>query len=381
MKLSSRTVLKIARLYHIADDITPVRALRNLRIDGRDEYVFAKFILNKTRYALLFGSIVQEETLDELWSDRPQNARALPNPLDADDSIAPFQGKFVVLYELPSEKVRLDAFLAGTFDTSRSRSLWQKYVKSGAVQVNGQVVTSPKTEIETTDEITVELPEQTADATDIPVLYEDEDIVVINKPAGVLTHAKGGISQEHTVADMLQPLTTFASDTNRAGIVHRLDRETSGVLVGARTPAAAEFLQKQFAQRTTKKTYIAIVEGVRKHTEALIDLPIGRSPAKPSTFRVDPKGKSAQTTYYVLDVQNDKSLVKLQPKTGRTHQLRVHMAHIGHPIVGDIVYGKSAQRMFLHAYQLELTAPNGERMTFTAPIPEEFLRDFPEVKL
>ncbi len=381
MKLSSRTVLKIARLYHIADDITPVRALRNLRIDGRDEYVFAKFILNKTRYALLFGSIVQEETLDELWSDRPQNARALPNPLDADDSIAPFQGKFVVLYELPSEKVRLDAFLAGTFDTSRSRSLWQKYVKSGAVQVNGQVVTSPKTEIETTDEITVELPEQTADATDIPVLYEDEDIVVINKPAGVLTHAKGGISQEHTVADMLQPLTTFASDTNRAGIVHRLDRETSGVLVGARTPAAAEFLQKQFAQRTTKKTYIAIVEGVPKHTEALIDLPIGRSPAKPSTFRVDPKGKSAQTTYYVLDVQNDKSLVKLQPKTGRTHQLRVHMAHIGHPIVGDIVYGKSAQRMFLHAYQLELTAPNGERMTFTAPIPEEFLRDFPEVKL
>ena len=381
MKLSSRTVLKIARLYHIADDITPVRALRNLRIDGRDEYVFAEFILNKTRYALLFGSIVQEETLDELWSDRPQNARALPNPLDADDSIAPFQGKFVVLYELPSEKVRLDAFLAGTFDTSRSRSLWQKYVKSGAVQVNGQVVTSPKTEIETTDEITVELPEQTADATDIPVLYEDEDIVVINKPAGVLTHAKGGISQEHTVADMLQPLTTFASDTNRAGIVHRLDRETSGVLVGARTPAAAEFLQKQFAQRTTKKTYIAIVEGVPKHTEALIDLPIGRSPAKPSTFRVDPKGKSAQTTYYVLDVQNDKSLVKLQPKTGRTHQLRVHMAHIGHPIVGDIVYGKSAQRMFLHAYQLELTAPNGERMTFTAPIPEEFLRDFPEVKL
>ena len=381
MKLSSRTVLKIARLYHIADDITPVRALRNLRIDGRDEYVFAKFVLNKTRYALLLGSIVQEETLDELWSDRPQNARALPNPLDADDSIAPFQGKFVVLYELPSEKVRLDAFLAGTFDTSRSRSLWQKYVKSGAVQVNGQVVTSPKTEIETTDEITVELPEQTADATDIPVLYEDEDIVVINKPAGVLTHAKGGISQEHTVADMLQPLTTFASDTNRAGIVHRLDRETSGVLVGARTPAAAEFLQKQFAQRTTKKTYIAIVEGVPKHTEALIDLPIGRSPAKPSTFRVDPKGKSAQTTYYVLDVQNGKSLVKLQPKTGRTHQLRVHMVHIGHPIVGDIVYGKSTQRMFLHAYQLELTAPNGERMTFTAPIPEEFLRDFPEVKL
>ncbi len=381
MKMSARTVLKIARFYSVADDLTPIRSLRNLHITGHDEFIFAEFVLNKTRYALIFGSVVQEEVLDHLWSERPKNARLLTNPLDENDSVAPFQGKFVALYVLPSEKVRLDSFLANTFDTSRSRSLWQKYIKSGAVQVNSRVVTSPKTEIETTDEIVVKLPEQTTDKTDIPVLYEDQDIVVINKPAGVLTHAKGGISQEHTVADMLQPLTTFASDTNRSGIIHRIDRNTSGVLVGARTPDAASFLQKQFADRTTKKTYIAIVEGVPKHSEALIDLPIGRSPAKPSTFRVDPKGKSAQTAYRVLGVSNGKSLVELRPRTGRTHQLRVHMAHIGHPIVGDIVYGKSSERMFLHAYQLEITAPNGERMTFVAPIPDEFTNDFPEAEV
>lgn len=381
MKMSARTVLKIARFYSVANDLTAIRTLRNLHISGHDEFVFAEFVLNKTRYALIFGSVVQEETLDQLWPERPKNARLLTNPLDESDSVAPFQGKFVALYVLPSEKVRLDSFLANTFDTSRSRSLWQKYIKSGAVQVNSTVVTLPKTEIETTDEIVVKLPERTADKADIPVLYEDQDIVVINKPAGVLTHAKGGISQEHTVADMLQPLTSFASDTNRSGIIHRLDRETSGVLVGARTAETAKYLQKQFAERTTKKTYIAVIAGVPKHSEALIDLPIGRSPSKPSTFRVDPKGKSAQTTYHVLGVHNGKSLIKLQPKTGRTHQLRVHMAHIGHPIVGDIVYGKSAERMFLHAYQLEITAPNGERMIFTAPIPTEFTDDFPEAKI
>ena len=381
MKLSVRMVLKIARLYHLADDLTPVRAFRNLTITPYDTFVLAEFVLHKKRYTLLYGSVVQEDSLDELWTTRPENAMILPNPLDPTDVVTPFQGKFVAVYALPTEKVRLDKFLATAFDNSRSRSLWQKYVKNGAVRVNGNVVTSPKSEIAITDDITVEPSEQTADVVDIPVLYEDEDIVVIYKPVGILTHAKGGISQDYTVADMLRPMTTFGTDTDRSGIVHRLDRETSGVIVGARTPAAAKYLQEQFAQRTTKKTYVAIVEGVLKHDEALIDLPIGRSPSKPSTFRVDSKGKSAQTTYHVLGVHNGKSLVRLQPKTGRTHQLRVHMAHIGHPIVGDIVYGKSAERMFLHAYQLEITAPNGTPMTFTAPIPKEFLRDFPEVSI
>ena len=379
--MSARTVLKIARLYKIADDNTSVREFKNLRISPHESYVSAEFVLAKMRHMLFFGIEVREESIDELWSDRPQNSKILPNPLDPDDFATPFQGKFVIMYSVPSRKVRLDVYLATVFDATLSRNLWQKYIKNGSISVNGVVVTAPKTDIEDTDEISVKLSDQTREITDIPIIYEDADVIALNKPAGILTHAKGGISEEYTVADMMKPLTTFASETDRAGIVHRLDRNTSGVLVGARTPEAASFLQKQFADRTTKKTYVAIVEGVPKHSEALIDLPIGRSPAKPSTFRVDPKGKSAQTAYRVLGVSNGKSLVELRPRTGRTHQLRVHTAHIGHPIVGDIVYGKSAERMFLHAYQLEITAPNGERMIFTAPIPAEFTDDFPEAEV
>ena len=380
MKISARTVLKIARLYNIADDNTSVKDLKNLRTNATESLVSAGFTLFKAQYMLFFGLEVEPEDIRRLWLDQPETAQILQNPLDPDDHATPFQGKYTVVYKIPSQKIRLDVYMATVFDNSISRNLWQKYMKSGAVSVNGKLVTSPKTEIENTDDISVNLPETSQKTTDIPMIYEDSDIVVINKPAGVLTHAKGGISDEYTVADMLRPLTTFATDTNRAGIVHRLDRNTSGLIIGARTPDAAAFLQKQFANRTTKKTYIAIVEGQPKHTEALIDLPIGRSPAKPSTFRVDPKGKSAQTLYKVLATRNGKTLVKLQPKTGRTHQLRVHMAHIGHPIVGDIIYGKPAERMFLHAYQLEITAPNGERMTFDAPIPAEVTKDFPEVE-
>ena len=381
MKISARTVLKIARLHNLADDNTSVKDLKNLRTNATESLVSAGFTLFKAQYMLFFGLELEPEDIRQLWPDQPETAQILPNPLDPADHATPFQGKYTVVYKIPSQKIRLDVYMATVFDNSISRNLWQKYIKSGAVSVNGGLVTSPKTEIENTDDISVNLPETSQKATDMPTIYEDSEIVVINKPAGVLTHAKGGISDEYTVADMLRPLTTFATDTNRAGIVHRLDRNTSGLIIGARTPDAAAFLQKQFANRTTKKTYIAIVEGQPKHSEALIDLPIGRSPAKPSTFRVDPKGKSAQTLYEVLATQDGRTLVKLQPKTGRTHQLRVHMAHIGHPIVGDIVYGKPAERMFLHAYQLEITAPNGERMTFNAPIPAEFTKDFPEVKV
>lgn len=381
MKISARTVLKIARLYNLADDSTSVKDLKNSQVNSTESLVSAKFTLHKARYILFFGSDVESESISQLWPDQPENAQILPNPLDPDDYATPFHGKHTVVYQIPSQKVRLDVYMATDFDNTISRNLWQKYIKSGAVSVNGEVVASPKAEIENTDTISVNMPETSRKVTDMPIIYEDSDIVVINKPAGILTHAKGGISEEYTVADMFRPLTTFAADTDRAGIVHRLDRNTSGIIIGARTPDAAKFLQKQFANRTTKKTYIAIVEGQPKHSEALIDLPIGRSPNKPSTFRVDPKGKSAQTLYKVLGMQNSKTLVRLQPKTGRTHQLRVHMAHIGHPIVGDVVYGKPAERMFLHAYQLEITAPNSERMTFTAPIPAEFTKDFPEVEV
>lgn len=208
---------------------------------------------------------------------------------------------------------------------------------------------------------------------DLPVLYEDDDCIVINKPAGVLTHAQGTLSNEATVAtflrDKLQDL-----EGARGGIVHRLDRATSGVIICAKNQAALSFMQKQFSQRKVKKTYMAIVKGVVSPQEAVIDMPIERNPKAPATFRVGVNGKPSVTHYKVIGTSPAYSLLELKPTTGRTHQLRVHLAQHGHPIVGDPLYGSGnfGDRLFLHALSLEITLPNRERRTFEAPLPPEF---------
>ena len=379
MKILPRTVLKIARLYKLADDNTPVKALRRLEIETDKSHVFAEFILNKQYFALLYGSIVDEESIDELWTERPDNAEILPNPLDPEFIETPFQGKYVIMFRISPTKVRLDIYLSTKFDTTISRSLWQKYIKAGYVSVNNKVATTPKFEVDETDEIALNLPEKEQADVDLPILYEDDDVIVVNKPSGLLTHAKGGLSDEPTVAEIIRPKTSFATDTDRPGIVHRLDRDTSGLLIIAKNPESAAHLQRQFAERTAKKTYIAITDGKPKLNAAKIDLPIGRNPSAPSTFRIDPNGKPAQTTYHVLTENDTQSLVELKPTTGRTHQLRVHLAHLNAPILGDRVYGKSSDcRMMLHAQKLEITLPSGERKVFEAAIPDEFKRFFPE---
>lgn len=379
MKILPRTVLKIARLYKLADDNTPVKALRRLEIQTDESHVFAEFILNKQHFALLYGSIVDEESIDELWTEKPDNAETLPNPLDPEFIETPFQGKYVIMFRISPTKVRLDIYLSTKFDTTISRSLWQKYIKAGYVSVNNKVVTTPKFEVDETDEIALNLPEKEQTDVDLPILYEDDDVIVVNKPSGLLTHAKGGLSDEPTVAEIIRPKTSFATDTDRPGIVHRLDRDTSGLLIIAKNPESAAHLQRQFAERTAKKTYVAITDGKPKLNAAKIDLPIGRNPSAPSTFRIDPNGKPAQTTYHVLAENDAQSLVELKPTTGRTHQLRVHLAHLNTPILGDRVYGKSSDcRMMLHAQKLEITLPSGERKVFEAAIPDEFKRFFPE---
>ena len=379
MKILPRTVLKIARLYKLADDNTPVKSLRRLEIQTDKSHVFADFILNKQHFALLYGSIVDEESIDELWTEKPDNAEILPNPLDPEFIETPFQGKYVIMFKISPTKVRLDIYLSTKFDTTISRSLWQKYIKAGYVSVNNKVATTPKFEVDETDEIALNLPEKEQADVDLPILYEDDDVIVVNKPSGLLTHAKGGLSDEPTVAEIIRPKTSFATDTDRPGIVHRLDRDTSGLLIIAKNPESAAHLQRQFAERTAKKTYIAITDGKPKLNAAKIDLPIGRNPSAPSTFRIDPNGKPAQTTYHVLAENDAQSLVELKPTTGRTHQLRVHLAHLNAPILGDRVYGKSSDcRMMLHAQKLEITLPSGERKVFEAAIPDEFKKFFPE---
>ena len=206
---------------------------------------------------------------------------------------------------------------------------------------------------------------------DLPILYEDDDCVVINKPIGVLTHSKGVFNPEATVATFIRGRVKSLSG-DRAGIAHRLDRTTSGVIICAKTPEALSWLQKQFSQRRVKKKYIAIVEGRVEPEEAVIDMPIERNPKKPQTFRVSEVGRPASTEYKVLK-SGSYSLLELRPLTGRTHQLRVHLKAIGHPILGDALYeGKQAERIYLHAKSLEITLPSRERKVFTAPLPDGF---------
>lgn len=268
--------------------------------------------------------------------------------------------------------MRLDAYLAQYWPET-SRATWQKRVKAGYVLVNGEVEQSVKRMLGEDDEVTVKMPKPTSHKDkELPVIYQDDNVIVINKPVGVLSHSKGAMSDEFTVADFFRRFTKWGLDTNRPGIVHRLDRDTSGVMIGALNEKTAKLLQGQFSKRKVKKKYIAVVDGTPKENQAHIDMPIARNPKKPSTFRVDPNGKSAQTLYRVMASTDKHSLVELEPLTGRTHQLRVHMSYIGTPIHGDRVYGKEADRLYLHAVALEITIPDGVRKVFTATVPASF---------
>ncbi len=261
-----------------------------------------------------------------------------------------------------------------------SRAFAAKLIGEKKVLVNG-TPTKAGYHVKEGDAITIDYDESVLDAIpdiDLPILYEDHDCVVINKPAGILTHAQGEFIPEATVATFLRSRAKEGVNGIRAGIVHRLDRATSGVLIGAKTQAALGWLQRQFADRLVEKTYLAVVKGHLKQPEAVIDMPVERNPKAPATFRVGANGKDAVTQYKVLKENDTESLIELRPRTGRTHQLRVHLAHIGHPIVGDPLYGNGVygDRLLLHAYKLAITLPDGERRTFTAPLPKEFEEHF-----
>lgn len=257
-----------------------------------------------------------------------------------------------------------------------SRAYAAKLIETKRVSVNGQSQVKPGYKLRPDDEVTIEYDE--AEEEHIPdieleVLYEDNDCVVIYKPVGILTHSKGAYNPEATVATWLRSRLQDM-EGGRAGIVHRLDRATSGVMICAKNTEALSWLQKQFAQRRTKKTYLAVVKGSMSPEAAIIDMPIERNPKAPATFRVGEQGKPAKTTYRTLVNSKTHSLVELKPETGRTHQLRVHLAHQGHPIVGDTFYGgQPADRLYLHAAELELTILAGhERKVFRAAVPPEF---------
>ncbi len=269
---------------------------------------------------------------------------------------------------------RLDQYVCRQF-SKLSRSAASALIADSKVTVNDKVATKASYKVRPQDEIVIDYdPNRVPELppVELPIIYEDKSCVVIDKPAGMLSHSKGAFNPETTVATWLAGRVTDLTG-ERAGIVHRLDRATSGVMICAKTPEALAWLQKQFSERKAKKTYLAVVKGLPTRKTAVIDMPIERNPKKPQTFRVGANGKPSVTAYRVLETGKRYSLLELQPTTGRTHQLRVHLHQLGHPVVGDTLYdGPAGERLFLHASSLEITLPNKTRKTFESPVPADF---------
>ncbi len=278
--------------------------------------------------------------------------------------------------------MRLDKFLAEQHqEVSRSRI--QKAIKNGQVLVNGQKVLEPNFEISATDAI--ELPELKDELkpSNIPlkVLFENDDAAVIDKPAGLVVHPGAG-NTEDTLAQALlsrYPGIETVGDPHRPGIVHRLDEDTSGLILIAKTQPALEFFKQQFQDRTVEKEYLALVHGVPPKKHDIINAPLEKVPLK-QKMKVG-SGKEAVTEYFVInsDPTGQFSLIRVKLHTGRTHQIRAHLSHIGHPIFGDQVYGmqfkeadaQSLDRQFLHAYKLKFKLLDGTWLELKSELPIE----------
>ncbi|MFC4995198.1 RluA family pseudouridine synthase [Rubritalea tangerina] len=285
---------------------------------------------------------------------------------------------------------RIDAYLSSQLP-ELSRARIQALLKSGDILVNGSK-TKPKNPVQAGDTITVNIPEAVseeaiAEPIDIEVLYEDDDIIVVNKESGLVVHPAAG-NQSGTLVNALlhhcHGKLAAEGGEGRPGIVHRLDKDTSGCIVVAKTDEAHRHLVAQFKARETKKQYIAVVQGSPIKHQDTIFTQIGRHPVNRLKMAVvNPgSGKPAITDYQWLghDSTSDSSLIFCDIHTGRTHQIRVHMLHIGCPIIGDPIYAKpnrqKAQtgRLMLHARRLTISHPRThERLTFRAPIPDSFL--------
>ena len=279
----------------------------------------------------------------------------------------------------PELRQRADQ-LAGRCWPELSRSRIKQLAKTGRLKFDGQAVNAGfrcrslgQLSLDCSDPRQQPIP-----VLKLPIIYQDEAIIVINKPAGVISHARGRYWDEPSVASSLRALVAkdWGSST-RTGLAHRLDRATSGLMIVAKTPQDLKSLQQQFSQQSIQKTYLALIDnspaGQALPDRGLIDRPIERSTRAANQFRVAAGGKVAQTELEKLATSPSAGYIglKLRPLTGRTHQLRVHLASLDCPIVGDKLYGGSnAPRLALHSYRLEFDHPRSEqRQTFTAPLP------------
>ena len=279
---------------------------------------------------------------------------------------------------------RLDVLLSEQSGLTRSRVA--TLMEEGNVTVDGQTVTKAGLKAKTGQTVTLTIPAPkpaVPEAQDIPltILYEDADLAVVVKPCGMVVHPAAGNEDGTLVNALLHHLDSLGGIGGelRPGIVHRLDKDTSGLLLVAKNDASQLALSEQLSARTMEKHYRALVEGNIREDSGRIEAAIARSKKDRKKMAVDEEGREAITEWTVLERGRGVTLLDVHILTGRTHQIRVHSKHIGHPVCGDPIYGSSrgakVPRLMLHAYSLAFTHPTtGERLTFTAELPEAFLR-------
>ncbi|MBV9463186.1 MAG: RluA family pseudouridine synthase [Verrucomicrobiae bacterium] len=287
----------------------------------------------------------------------------------------------------PGEGGRLDQWLSQREDPALSRSAWQRLIREGAVQVNAERAEARR-KLLPGDRVEAALPdaraaEIAAEAIPLGILYEDEDVVVVDKPAGLVVHPAAGHASGTLVNALLHHCAGSLSGiggVERPGLVHRLDADTSGCLVVAKNDAAHHGLAAQFKDRTVVKTYLAWVVGKPRVRSGKIDAPIGRHPSNRKKMSVREDGRPALTEWKAKEAYAAASLLECRLHTGRTHQIRVHLSRLGHPIVGDEVYGgrrgafPEVKRQLLHAWRLSFEHPRTQApVSLEAPLPADFV--------
>ena len=286
-----------------------------------------------------------------------------------------------LVVDIPGE--RLDKFVSRKL-MQFSRARLQKLIGEGYVLVNGTAA-RPALKLNAGDKLTVTIPPpppSSLSPEDIPlkIIYEDDDLLAIDKPAGLTVHPAPG-HPSHTLVNAILshfPHLADMGDSLRPGIVHRLDKDTSGVMLVAKNATAQAKLQEQFKSRAVEKTYLALVKGHLAPERGMIEAPIGRHPSNRKKMAVVSRGREARTMYQVVRYIGNYTLLEVKPETGRTHQIRVHLAAIGYPVMGDALYGVKSpllSRQFLHAHRLKIKLPSsGEFKEFMSPLAEDLER-------
>lgn len=291
------------------------------------------------------------------------------------------QNHRVIQLKIEQSGERLDRHLAHVLP-ELSRSRIQQLIRAGLITVDDKP-TKPGMLVETGMQVTLRIPPPpsatplVAQPFPLDVVYEDEELLVIAKPAGLVVHPGAGHTHNTLVNALLARCPTLSTgESDRPGIVHRLDRDTSGLLIVAKTERALEHLRAQFKQHRVQKSYLALVHGCPPTPQGVIEAPVGRDPRWRQRMAVIPGGRAARTAYQQLTSLGDYTLLCVRPETGRTHQIRVHLAWLGIPVAGDRVYGRRREqvpmpRQFLHAWQLSFEHPAGMHLSLKAPLPTD----------